>query len=48
MARREGLAVERLYRCTLCGLPDPLDGTQPQALPEAAGFTLAPEPEAST
>ena len=52
MARRDELAVERLYRRALRGLPVLLDGTPPQALPETAGFTLAellaPEPEEGT
>jgi hypothetical protein len=40
MARREELAVERLYRRALRGLPESLDGMPPQALPEAPDFTL--------
>ena len=49
MARREELAVDRLYRRALRGLPESQDGTPPLPVPEAPGFTLAqllaPEPD---
>jgi hypothetical protein len=41
MARREELAVERLYRRALRGLPESLDGTPPLPVPAAPAFTLA-------